>query len=58
MPEGPYVTIMVDDLSKMFKGSTLQEILIHHNKFKSKIKDMKKFNEALPLKIKEIKKQG
>lgn len=58
MPEGPEVTIMVDDLSKMFKGSTLKEILIHHNKFKSKIKDMKKFNEALPLKIKEIKNKG
>ena len=38
MPEGPEVTVMVDKLSKTFKNSYLKEILIHHNKFKSKLK--------------------
>jgi len=58
MPEGPEVTAMVDELSKVFKNAKLKEILIHHNKFKSKIKDMKAFDESLPLKIEEIKNQG
>jgi DNA-formamidopyrimidine glycosylase len=58
MPEGPEVTAMVDELSKIFKNSSLKEISIHHNKFKSKLKDLKKFEEDLPLKIKEIKNKG
>ena len=58
MPEGPEVTVMVDKLSKTFKNSYLKEILIHHNKFKSKLNNMKKLEEALPLQIKEIKNKG
>lgn len=58
MPEGPEVSIMTKELSKVFKNSKLKKISIHHNKFKSKIKDMKVFEESLPLKIKEINNQG
>ena len=56
MPEGPEVTIMVDELNKKFKNSLLKNVQIDLNKFK--VKDFKKFERALPLKIKEIKNKG
>lgn len=58
MPEGPEVTIMVEEISKKFKNSILKKLTIQHSKYISKIKDIKKFTNSLPLRIKEIKNKG
>jgi len=58
MPEGPEVTRMVEELSKIFKNSTLKKIWIYDNKFKSKLSNLKRFNNSLPLKIKDVKNKG
>lgn len=58
MPEGPEITLMVDKLSKIFKNSKLKQIYINHDKFKSKIKNFKNFENELPSKIIEIKNKG
>jgi len=58
MPEGPEITLMVYKLSKIFKNSKLKQIYINHDKFKSKIKNFKNFENELPSKIIEIKNKG
>ena len=58
MPEGPEITYMVDELSKVFKKSILKDISINLKKFKSKLTIFKEFKNSLPLQIKEIKNQG
>lgn len=56
MPEGPEVTIMTEELNKHFKDSLLKDVEIKISKFKPK--NLKKFEKALPLKIKQIKNKG
>lgn len=57
MPEGPEVTIMKNSLKK-FKNSKLKNIVFGHKKFKSKLTNLRQFENSLPLKIKDIKNKG
>lgn len=58
MPEGPEVSNMTDELSKVFNKSILKDVSINLKRFKSKLTNFKQFKDSLPLQIKEIKNQG
>lgn len=57
MPEGPEVTIMTNSLKK-FKNFKLKNIIFGHKKFKSKLTNLRQFENSLPLKIIDIKNKG
>lgn len=58
-PEGPEVTLMVEELNKEFDDCLLRKLHIHSGNYKKHIpKDYKQFEGALPLKVKHIGNKG
>ena len=58
-PEGPEVTLMVEELNKEFDDCLLQKIFFHSGRYKKNLpKNHELFENALPLRIKHIGNKG